>query len=191
MRRWSNHYWFRWWFDAWSAPSHYLNQCWNIVNWTLRNKLQWNLNRNSNIFIHENALESVVCEMTAILSRPQCVIATGYGVSFVKDLQTNDHISKAFTPSVVTLVIMLTQYIPRIIDTIGVVLYFVAVKYRPVSPIFFWVSSLALTQAWHCHSANDAAQQILVEILHGFDKDYDITKSKIHIYHVDISWYVL
>ena len=25
------------------------------------------------MFIHENAIESVVCEMTAILSRPQCV----------------------------------------------------------------------------------------------------------------------
>ena len=23
-------------FVAWSAPSHYLNQCWNIVNWTMR-----------------------------------------------------------------------------------------------------------------------------------------------------------
>ena len=28
-----------------SAPSHYLNQCWNIVDWTLRNKLQWNFNK--------------------------------------------------------------------------------------------------------------------------------------------------
>ena len=37
---------------------HYLNQCWNIVNLTLRNKLQWNLNPSSHIFI---------------LSRPQCV----------------------------------------------------------------------------------------------------------------------
>ena len=27
------------------APSHYLNQCWNVVSWTLRNKLQWNLQR--------------------------------------------------------------------------------------------------------------------------------------------------
>ena len=44
-----------------------------VVNWTLRNKLQWNLNRNSNIFIQENAFESVVCETAAILSRPQCV----------------------------------------------------------------------------------------------------------------------
>ena len=29
--------------------------------------------RNSNIFIQENALENVVCEMASILSRPQCV----------------------------------------------------------------------------------------------------------------------
>ena len=58
---------------AWSVPNHYLNQCWIIVNWTLRNKLQWNLIRNSNIFIQENAFESVVYEMAAILSRPQCV----------------------------------------------------------------------------------------------------------------------
>ena len=28
-------------------PSHYLNQFWNIVNSNLRNKLQWNLKRNS------------------------------------------------------------------------------------------------------------------------------------------------
>ena len=38
-----------------------LNQCWDIINWTLWNKLQ------------ENALEGVVCEMAAILSRRQCV----------------------------------------------------------------------------------------------------------------------
>ena len=55
------------------APNHYLNQCWIIVNWTLRNKLQWNLNRNSNIFIQENAFESVVCETASNLSRSQCV----------------------------------------------------------------------------------------------------------------------
>ena len=54
-------------------PSHYLNQCWDIVNWTLRKKLQWNINRNSNSFIQENAFENVVCEMAAILPRPQWV----------------------------------------------------------------------------------------------------------------------
>ena len=34
------HHWFRQWLVAYSAPSHYLNQCWNTVNLTLRNKLQ-------------------------------------------------------------------------------------------------------------------------------------------------------
>ena len=36
-------------------------------------QFQWNFNRNSNIFIHENEFQSVVCEMAPILSRPQCV----------------------------------------------------------------------------------------------------------------------
>ena len=49
------------------------NQCWNIVNWTLGNKLQWNFNRNSNILIQENAFENVFCEIVSMLSRPQCV----------------------------------------------------------------------------------------------------------------------
>ena len=40
------------------------------IIWT---KLQWNFNQNSNIFIQENAFENVICEMTSILSRPQCV----------------------------------------------------------------------------------------------------------------------
>ena len=56
-----------------SASSHYLNQCWYIVNWTPRNKHQWNVNRNSYIFIQENPFEHVVWKMVAILSRPQCV----------------------------------------------------------------------------------------------------------------------
>ena len=37
------------------------------------NKFQWNLNRNSYLFIQENAFKDVVCEKAAILSRPQCV----------------------------------------------------------------------------------------------------------------------
>ena len=42
------------------------NAAWNIVNLNLRNKLQWNLKRNSGIFIQENAFENVVCEMASI-----------------------------------------------------------------------------------------------------------------------------
>ena len=37
------------------------------------NKLQWNCDRNSYIFIQENVFENVVCEMADILSRHQCV----------------------------------------------------------------------------------------------------------------------
>ena len=55
------------------VPCHYLNHYWNIVNWALKNKLQWNFNRNSDIFIQENALENVVWEMASILSWPQYV----------------------------------------------------------------------------------------------------------------------
>ena len=58
---------------AWSAPSHCLNQCWNIVNWIPRNKIQWNVSRNSYIFIQENPFENVIWKMATTLSRTQCV----------------------------------------------------------------------------------------------------------------------
>ena len=72
MSQWTNHFWFRYWLIAWSAPSHYLNQWWNSVNWTLKNKLQWNFSRYSYIFIKDGAFENVVWKMADILSRPQC-----------------------------------------------------------------------------------------------------------------------
>ena len=36
--------------NGWSAPGHYLNQCWNIVKWTHRNKFRWNLHWNIKYF---------------------------------------------------------------------------------------------------------------------------------------------
>ena len=65
-------------------PHHYLNQCWNIVNSTLRNKFQWNNNQNSYIFMDENVFEEVVCEMAATLSLPQCVKGPVVSVSMSK-----------------------------------------------------------------------------------------------------------
>ena len=41
---------------------HYLNQHWVIVNWTLRNKLRWNSNQNTKLFIHKNVSENIVCD---------------------------------------------------------------------------------------------------------------------------------
>ena len=43
----SGQHWLRQWCVAYAVPSHYLNQCWVIVNWTLRNKLQWNFDQNT------------------------------------------------------------------------------------------------------------------------------------------------
>ena len=62
------------WLVAWPTPSHYLNQCWNIDNWTTGNKFQWNHNQHLYIIIQENAFENVVRKLTAILSQPQCDI---------------------------------------------------------------------------------------------------------------------
>ena len=62
--KWLGHLCFRQWFVTWLVMSHYLKQCWNIVNWTIRNKFQLNFIKNSYIIIHENALKNVFCEMT-------------------------------------------------------------------------------------------------------------------------------
>ena len=43
---------------------HYRKQCWVVVNCTLRNKLQWNLNQNT----HENAYQNIVWLIVGILS---------------------------------------------------------------------------------------------------------------------------
>ena len=65
---WGQH-WFIWWLVDYPAPSHCLNQCRIIVNWILRNKLQWNCNQNKTLVIQEKASENIVCEMAAIKSR--------------------------------------------------------------------------------------------------------------------------
>ena len=44
-----------------------------IVNWTLGNKLQWNLNWNLYIFIQQNVFENVFRKMATILFLTQCV----------------------------------------------------------------------------------------------------------------------
>ena len=64
--------------NALSVPSHYLNQCWNIVNSALRNKNQWNVYRNSKVFIEENAFENAkwwpFCPGLNVLMWRQCSI---------------------------------------------------------------------------------------------------------------------
>ena len=38
------------------------NQSCVVVTWTLRNKLKWNFNQNTKLFIHKNASENIVCD---------------------------------------------------------------------------------------------------------------------------------
>ena len=52
-----------------TATGHYLNQCWNIVNWILiRNKIQWNLN-----CIHTISLEKMHLKMSCAKWQPFCL----------------------------------------------------------------------------------------------------------------------
>ena len=47
---------------------HYLNQCWNIVNWTHGNKLQWNL-----IAIQTFSFRKMYLQMSSAKWRPFCL----------------------------------------------------------------------------------------------------------------------
>ena len=69
----SDQHWFRKWRVAYSVPCYYLKQSWVVINWILRNTLQWNFNQNTKHFVHKTASENIVCKMVSILSRPQCV----------------------------------------------------------------------------------------------------------------------
>ena len=71
--------------DNWSVPNHYLDQCWNIVDWNLRNKLQWNCMGNSRVFIWKWPLRN-----GAILPRPFC--ENGLSVWVIKCIVKNSEI---------------------------------------------------------------------------------------------------
>ena len=58
-----------------------MNQWWLFVNWTLVNKIQWNLNQNTTIFIQENNFENAIYKMVAIsLDLSVLVLSTLYKV---------------------------------------------------------------------------------------------------------------
>ena len=63
------------------APSHYLDQCWNVFNWNLGTNFSQILIGNQTSSFQENALENIVWKMAAIVSwLNQCVKGVvGYG----------------------------------------------------------------------------------------------------------------
>ena len=106
MRQLINQHCFRQCIFAWPALSHYMHQCWDIVNLDSTKKLQWNLNQNPYTFVRQNAFENVVWKTTAILCQPQCVNQQGAYISKTCDLSwfyisnwmlSNCHIKKFAT----------------------------------------------------------------------------------------------
>ena len=47
-----------------------LNQCWPIVSWTFKSKLQWNQNENRKYMPPQNTLKDIICNMATILFSP-------------------------------------------------------------------------------------------------------------------------
>ena len=57
-----------------SAPSHYLNQSWHVVNWLSGNIFQWNITWKSKTFIQGTTLENIYCQSGGHCGRSQCVL---------------------------------------------------------------------------------------------------------------------
>ena len=74
----SHQHWFRYWLAPYSATSHYLNQYWFIVNWTLRNKHQCNLNKNTKLLFTKMHLK-----ISSAKYRPFCPGGDELNVSII------------------------------------------------------------------------------------------------------------
>ena len=93
---------------AYSAPSHYLNQCLHTVDWTPKNKFQWNLiEKITNFHARKCEFENAVCIMAAVMARVQyvcnpCVLVEMYQMSQLYDFDLCEISNKRFIISVLT-----------------------------------------------------------------------------------------
>ena len=62
-----------------TALSHYLHNCWFILNWIIGNKHDWSMNQNQNYFHTKNASKIGASNMLNILLRPRWVMFTVKG----------------------------------------------------------------------------------------------------------------
>ena len=68
---WHHYYWLSIWLAAYKVPSHYLNQCWLIVKWMLRNFIVILIKLVD--FHLRNCIWERCSHMVTILFRPECV----------------------------------------------------------------------------------------------------------------------
>ena len=71
---------------GWTAPSHYLNQCWNIVNWTLMNKLQWILT-----IIHTYSFKKIHLKMSSAKWQSFCHRIAQYPICHLTSFAWRHH----------------------------------------------------------------------------------------------------
>ena len=78
-------------------PSHFLNQCWVIVNWAPRNKLQWNFNQNIKLFFSKMRLKMASAKWRLFrlgLDELRCILV--FVFSIMNQIQTDLQGSSAF-----------------------------------------------------------------------------------------------
>ena len=92
------HHWFRWWLVARLMPSHYLNSA--DVSLTVGNRLKYNCNWNSNVFIKEKAFrfEIVICKIAiffpsifVLMFMASCCFLLIYKIGQLPGLDTEIH----------------------------------------------------------------------------------------------------
>ena len=134
-----------------------LNQCWVIVNWTLRSKLQGNFNQNTKFFIQENALENIVCKMAAILSRGRWVDAgnpskhfnsNSFEILFSCSIKSVQNLEKIFE---IKLMLLDKRHFARFCDSEWM---FHIVVWAPGCNVIWWVPMLCnhiKLDIYNCH----------------------------------------
>ena len=99
----SVHHYFTYWLGIYSAPSHYRNRCWIIINCTQKNKRQWQFHQDAIIcftiytLIHLSRVKHIcVGNLTIIGSdnglspdRRQAITWTSVGLLLIAPLGTN------------------------------------------------------------------------------------------------------
>ena len=104
------------WLVACSVPSHYLDQCWLIVNWTLRNKLHRNSNKSTQLSFMKMSLKMLFAKWCprGRWVNLRWVLVYDLSVSKIKlnpiNWSINQSINLSIHPSILNLFKLLTHW---------------------------------------------------------------------------------
>ena len=127
-------------------PSHYLNQCWLIVNYIVRNKLPWNFYQNASILYQENALEN----MTTILFPHPCVQIPPYPL--LSKLEIHLRADSRFAPSQWETSLLCTDVSHWLVANLESALHLILelINTEHLKPLISWpcLGGMGCTQPW-------------------------------------------